>query len=82
MRFAFVIILFAEIACCGHAGAADTLARIKAGGEIRLGYFTGSAPFSFAAADKSPQGICARGCPTGQPLVHSWLALLYCVQRT
>ena len=37
MRFTSVIMLLAGLACTGHVGAADTLAKIKANGEIRLG---------------------------------------------
>ncbi len=62
MRFVFVITLLAQFICCGHAGAADTLARIKATGEIRLGYFAASAPFSFAGPDKSPHGYSVDLC--------------------
>jgi polar amino acid transport system substrate-binding protein/glutamate/aspartate transport system substrate-binding protein len=58
----FVLLLLAQFACCGHVGAADTLARIKATGEIRLGYFESSAPFSSAGADKSPQGYSVDLC--------------------
>jgi ABC-type amino acid transport substrate-binding protein len=61
MRFAFVIMLLAQL-CCGHAGAADTLARIKANGEIRLGYFSASQPFSFTGPDKLPQGYSVELC--------------------
>jgi polar amino acid transport system substrate-binding protein/glutamate/aspartate transport system substrate-binding protein len=61
MRFAFVIMLLAQL-CCGHAGAADTLARIKANGEIRMGYFGTSQPFSFTGPDKSPQGYSVELC--------------------
>lgn len=62
MRFAFVTVLLAQLMCCGHAGAADTLARIKANGEIRLGYFSTSQPFSFTGPDKSPQGYSVELC--------------------
>jgi ABC-type amino acid transport substrate-binding protein len=62
MRFTFFITLLAAFAWHGHAGAVDTLARIKANGEIRLGYFTTSAPFSSQGADKAPQGYSVELC--------------------
>ena len=62
MRFAFVIMLLAQFTCYGHAGAADTLARIKANGEIRMGYFGTSQPFSSTGPDKSPQGYSVDLC--------------------
>lgn len=62
MRFTFVIALAAALACHGHAGAADTLARIKSSGEIRLGYFATSAPFSSAGANKTPEGYSVELC--------------------
>jgi ABC-type amino acid transport substrate-binding protein len=58
----FALLLLAQIVYCGPAGAADTLARIKATGEIRLGYFESSAPFSSAGADKTPQGYSVDLC--------------------
>ena len=58
----FALLLFAQVMWCGHAGAADTLARIKAGGEIRMGYFETSAPFSSTGPDKSPQGYSVDLC--------------------
>src|SRR6185295_2928460 len=48
--------------CCAQAGAADTLARIKTTGQIRMGYFEASAPFSSAGPDKSPQGYSIDLC--------------------
>lgn len=62
MRFAFVITLLAQLACHGNAGAADTLAKIKSSGEIRMGYYAASAPFSSAGPDKSPQGYSVELC--------------------
>lgn len=62
MRFKFVIMLAAALACQSLAGAADTLARIKASGEIRLGYFTTSAPFSSVGANKVPEGYSIELC--------------------
>lgn len=63
MRFApLVLLLLAPLTWCGSVAAADTLARIKTAGEIRLGYFETSAPFSFASADKSPQGYSVDLC--------------------
>ena len=62
MRFtSFALLLLAQM-CCGQAAAADTLARIKATGEIRMGYFETSAPFSFIGPDKSPQGYSVDLC--------------------
>ena len=63
MRFAsLALLLLAQMMCCGQACAADTLARIKATGEIRMGYFETSAPFSFTGPDKSPQGYSVDLC--------------------
>jgi ABC-type amino acid transport substrate-binding protein len=62
MRFAHFITLLAGLACAAHANAADTLARIKANGEIRLGYFAASAPFSYVGSDKTPQGYSIELC--------------------
>ena len=62
MRFTSVIMLLAALACTGHVNAADTLAKIKANGEIRLGYFAASAPFSYVGTDKSPQGYSVELC--------------------
>jgi len=67
--------LFAGLACTGHVGAADTLAKIKANGEIRLGYFAASAPFSFVGADKSPQGYSVELCQRIAAGVQRELAL-------
>lgn len=63
MRFKpLLLLLLAQLLCCAQSGAADTLARIKASGEIRLGYFETSAPFSSAGPDKSPQGYSVDLC--------------------
>jgi ABC-type amino acid transport substrate-binding protein len=63
MKFtSFALLLLAQLMYCGQTQAADTLARIKATGEIRLGYFEASAPFSFAGPDKSPQGYSVDLC--------------------
>jgi ABC-type amino acid transport substrate-binding protein len=62
MRVTFFLTLLAALACAGHAGAADTLAKIKANGEIRLGYFAASAPFSYVGNDKTPQGYSVELC--------------------
>jgi ABC-type amino acid transport substrate-binding protein len=62
MRFAPFALLLLQITWCGASAAADTLARIKAAGEIRLGYFETSAPFSSTGADKSPQGYSVDLC--------------------
>ncbi len=60
MRFASFALLL--LMCCGQAAAADTLARIKATGQIRMGYFETSAPFSSIGPDKSPQGYSVDLC--------------------
>jgi len=63
MRFAsFALLLLAQLMCGGQAGAADTLARIKATGQIRMGYFETSAPFSSTGPDKSPEGYSVDLC--------------------
>ncbi len=62
MRVTFVSALLAQFILFGHAGAADTLARIEASGEIRMGYYASSAPFSSAGPDKSPQGYSVDLC--------------------
>ncbi len=62
MRFKLIAALLALVVCSGPANAADTLARIKASGEIRLGYYATSAPFSYAGADKVPQGYSVELC--------------------
>jgi polar amino acid transport system substrate-binding protein/glutamate/aspartate transport system substrate-binding protein len=54
--------LLAQLIYCEQAPAADTLARIKATGEIRLGYFETSAPFSSAGPDQSPVGYSVDLC--------------------
>jgi ABC-type amino acid transport substrate-binding protein len=61
MKFASCALLLLAM-CCGPALAADTLARIKATGEIRMGYYESSAPFSSAGPDKSPQGYSIDLC--------------------
>jgi ABC-type amino acid transport substrate-binding protein len=63
MRFAsLALLLLAQLTCCAQALAADTLARITTTGEIRLGYFESSAPFSSTGPDKSPQGYSVDLC--------------------
>ncbi|MDB5809081.1 MAG: extracellular solute-binding protein family 3 [Betaproteobacteria bacterium] len=62
MRLTLVLALLAQALYCVNAGAADTLARIKSSGEIRLGYFTTSAPFSAAGPNKSPEGYSVDLC--------------------
>jgi len=62
MRFTYFITLLAAFAWQNHAGAVDTLARIKANGEIRLGYFTTSAPFSSQGPNKTPEGYSVELC--------------------
>ncbi len=62
MKVTFVSALLAQFILFGYASAADTLARIKANGAIRMGYYASSAPFSFAGADKTPQGYSIDLC--------------------
>jgi ABC-type amino acid transport substrate-binding protein len=63
MRFAsFAVLLLAQMIGGGQASAADTLGRIKATGEIRLGYFETSAPFSASGPDKAPEGYSVDLC--------------------
>ena len=63
MRFTlFAVLLLAQMIGGGQAGAADTLARIKATGEIRMGYFETSAPFSATGPDKTPEGYSVDLC--------------------
>ena len=81
----FALLLLAQW-LCGGAGAADTLARIKSAGEIRLGYYETSAPFSSVGADKSPQGYSVELCQriaagiqrqlSGAQLKTTWVALV------
>jgi ABC-type amino acid transport substrate-binding protein len=56
------LLLLAQLLYGAGAGAADTLARIKASGEIRMGYFETAAPFSFIGPDKTPQGYSVDLC--------------------
>jgi glutamate/aspartate transport system substrate-binding protein len=62
MRTTLVIALLAQFIWCADASAADTLARIKSSGEIRLGYFAGAAPFSSIGPDNSPRGYSVDLC--------------------
>lgn len=63
MRLAsLALVLLAQMMYCGQSCAADTLARIKTSGQIRMGYYETSAPFSSAGADKSPQGYSIDLC--------------------
>ncbi len=58
-----VLFLLLTIMACGTAVAADnTLSRIRTTQQIRLGYFEGSAPFSFTGPDKVPQGYSVDLC--------------------
>jgi glutamate/aspartate transport system substrate-binding protein len=57
-----LLLLVQTMAFCTVAAAEDTLHRIKTTQTIRLGYFEGSAPFSFTGADKSPQGYSVDLC--------------------
>lgn len=58
----FAFMLCAQALLWGQAGAADTLARVKATHELRLGYFETSAPFSFTGPDRSVQGYSVDLC--------------------
>jgi len=82
MRFAFL--LLAQLVFCAQACAADTLARVRETHQLRLGYFEGSAPFSFTAPDKSVRGysveLCERvaasiGRQLNVPLKIVWVSL-------
>jgi ABC-type amino acid transport substrate-binding protein len=57
-----LLMLVQTMAFCTVASAEDTLHRIKQTQTIRLGYFEGSAPFSFTGADKTPQGYSVELC--------------------
>ncbi len=57
-----IFLLLQAIAFCTPAAAEDTLRRIKATQTIRLGYFEGSAPFSFTGPEKSPLGYSVDLC--------------------
>jgi glutamate/aspartate transport system substrate-binding protein len=65
MKFApcvMLLLLLQAMACCTAAAAEGTLQRIRDTQKIRLGYFEGSAPFSFTGTDKSPQGYSVDLC--------------------
>jgi len=57
-----LLLLLQTMACCTAAAAEGTLQRIRDTQKIRLGYFEGSAPFSFTGSDKSPQGYSVDLC--------------------
>lgn len=57
-----LLLLLQTMAWCTAAAAENTLHRIKDTQKIRLGYFEGSAPFSFTGSDKSPQGYSVDLC--------------------
>jgi len=57
-----LILMLALALACAQAGAADTLARVKETHELRLGYFEGSAPFSFTTPDKAVRGYSVELC--------------------
>ena len=57
-----LLMLVQTMAFCTVASAEDTLHRIKQTQTIRLGYFEGSAPFSFTGPDKTPQGYSVELC--------------------
>jgi ABC-type amino acid transport substrate-binding protein len=59
--YVILLLLLQAIACC-TAAAEGTLHRIRDTQTIRLGYFEGSAPFSFTGSDKSPQGYSVDLC--------------------
>lgn len=76
MRIASIaLLLLAQMMCWGQACAADTLARIKATGQIRMGYFEASAPFSSTGPDKSPQGYSVDLCQRIAAAVQRQLGL-------
>ena len=56
-------VLLTAWSLCADAADTSALARIRAGGEIRLGYIDNAAPFSFASADANePQGYSVDLC--------------------
>jgi ABC-type amino acid transport substrate-binding protein len=57
-----MLLLLLQTTVCCTAAAEGTLQRIRDTQKIRLGYFEGSAPFSFTAGDKSPQGYSVDLC--------------------
>ena len=76
MRFtSCALLLLLQLAWCGPAGAADTLARIKATGQIRMGYYENSAPFSFSGPGKPPQGYSIDLCQRVAAKVQRQLGL-------
>jgi ABC-type amino acid transport substrate-binding protein len=81
-RIAFMLLVCAS--ACVPASAADTLGRVRQTHELRLGYFEGSAPFSFTGADKLPQGYSVELCErvaagiqrqVGAPVKPVWVPL-------
>src|ERR1700730_1536165 len=60
--YVILLLLLQAMACCTAAAAEGTLHRIRDTQKIRLGYFEGSAPFSFTGSDKSPQGYSVDLC--------------------
>jgi ABC-type amino acid transport substrate-binding protein len=64
MRIRIILLfLLLQVAAVSNAVAAEeTLQRVKSTQKIRLGYFEGSAPFSFTGTDKSPQGYSVDLC--------------------
>jgi polar amino acid transport system substrate-binding protein/glutamate/aspartate transport system substrate-binding protein len=57
-----LLLLLQTMACCTAAAAEGTLQKIRDTQKIRLGYFEGSAPFSFTGSDNSPQGYSVDLC--------------------
>ena len=57
-----MLLLLLQMAFCTAAAAEGALHRIRNTQTIRLGYFEGSAPFSFTGSDKSPQGYSVALC--------------------
>jgi len=60
--YVILLLLLQTLACCPANAAEGTLHRIRDTQTIRLGYFEGSAPFSFTGSDKSPQGYSVELC--------------------
>jgi glutamate/aspartate transport system substrate-binding protein len=58
----YVLLLLFLQACCTAVAAEGTLQRIKSSQQIHLGYFEGSAPFSFTGTDNAPQGYSVDLC--------------------
>jgi ABC-type amino acid transport substrate-binding protein len=72
---AILLLLLQTMAFCTAASAEDTLQRIRDTQKIRLGYFEGSAPFSFTGSDKAPQGYSVDLCQRVAEAIQHQLGL-------